>query len=272
MKKLVYHLYVLDGFDNNPFAICNKLCLKNYINVFDDATFFVSVDDIHDMASIRSGIRFIEEVCGNVIKPNVFVVKNNKELGEATTFNTCILPMIELGLEDYVFFGHCKGMTTNRDHEFTSLLKWVIIMYYYNLEFIYDVYENFYNGKILYGSNLSDMSFIEVFKYFPSKTFYSGTFYWLNVKEIKKYYESTNIDIFYGNDLWRYYAEEFPLYFFNEVKGSYKNNVITNPEMNDTYKMNEEFWNCYLLNIDDELKCVPFINEIIDKVININKK
>ena len=270
MKKLVYHLYIFDGFTENPFTYCNKFCLQRYINIFDEATFFISVDDLCDGDKIKTGIKFVKEVCGDNINTNIFVTKNNKELREVTTFESAILPMIEYGSEDYVFFGHNKGATTACNNELISLLIWVILMYYYNLEFIDDTIRNLDSGKVLYGSNLCDMSYMGIFDYLPSKTFYSGTFYWINTKEAKKYFEQTNTTDFYCNK-WIYYAEQFPQFVIDKLKGSYKNNIMTEPQNYNTYAMNEINWREYLLKLDDELQCVPFVNEIIEKVVNIKK-
>ena len=270
MKKLVYHLYISNDFDTNPFTFCNKFCLQKYINVFDDATFFIAVDDIHDKTKIDKGMSFIKDVCCDLLNPTVFVIKNDKEIREVVTFEMYILPMIEYGSDDYVLFGHNKGTSMYKYWDLKSLLTWVIILYYYNFEFMDDVIKNFEEGKPLYGSNLSDMSSRTEFDGYESKSFYSGTFYWLNMKEVRKTIESLNIDLF-GNEKFKYYAELFPILFSDSQKGSYKNSIILKPETYNTYRMDDKSWNSYLLQLDDELQCVPFVNEIIEKVVNIKK-
>ena len=66
-------------------------------------------------------------------------------------------------------------------------------------------------------------------------------------------------------------TEVFPILFSDSQKGSYKNSIVLKPETYNTYRMDDKSWNSYLLQLDDELQCVPFVNEIIEKVVNIKK-
>lgn len=259
-KKLVFHLYVFDGFEENLFIRLHEICLKRIIGNFDTAIFSIAVDDLNDYSKIKMGVSFVNKVCNGIIPCDIVVIKNDTELREVTTFRQICLPLIESGLEEYVFFAHSKGCSRFYGND-DSVLRWCILMYYYCFEDMNELYENFENGKVFYGSFLSEKS-DDINPYYLTRysNYYSGTFYWMNIKKMKELIgDYTGILFLLVNK--RYSAEEFPRFFEDKLLSSYKNVVLQNVNM---YFMDKNMWySCIKTHFDKEANIITFMENIM---------
>lgn len=211
-KRIVFHFYTFEDFKNNRANQLHLKCLKRYSNVFNDAIFVISLDDISNVKLIRETQDAILD-CGFLnIK---FIIKKNDSYREAKTFyEEIILKMKDLyGL---TFFGHNKGTTNYATHPDNKddIDAWIVGLYYFNLNFIEEVKnETISNCSCFYGAFLHVNPRQIEDKEVPGG--YSGTFYWINCSRLynkpfieKKFYDR-EIDIFPPiSD--RYYAEQYP--------------------------------------------------------------
>lgn len=275
MKRLVFHLYVSDDFEKNPFTYCHELCLKEYIGSFDNAIFSVAVDDLYDEEKIKAGIGFVKKICNGKIPYDVFVIKNDYELREVCTFQQIVLPLIEIGADDYIFFCHNKGTTASYyGRNIESVMLWNLFMYFYCLDNDKEMIDCFNDGKALYGQNLcefkkrfdKDNSSVNPYELkSQSELIYAGAFYWMNTKIIKNIFESSNADLF-GSVYGRYFAEDFSRYFLEEQLGSCNNFIYRSPENFNMYYMGYDSWRVYIDIFDKDAKCVNFIDKIMFQI------
>lgn len=267
-KKLVFHLYVFDGFEENVFTRLHRNCLKKVIGNFDDAIFSIAVDDLNDYVKIKSGISFVKDVCDGVVSYDIVIIKNDKELREVTTFKQICLPLIEKGSDECVFFAHNKGCSRfyGRDD---SVLRWCMIMYCYCFENLTELYENFQNGKAFYGSVLQARDGgTNPYSLMRYSSYYPGTFYWMNIRKIKELIgEYTGVLFLLVNG--RYSAEEFPDFFEDNLISSYKGIVLKNiPQHHDMYLMDRNMWIEYIKTYFDEgAKIISFMDNVMAEII-----
>ena len=270
-KKLIFHLYVFDGFENNLYTHLHEICLKNFISYFDSAIFSIAVDDLNDYSKIQLGISFVNRICNGVLPYDIVIIQNNKELREVSTFKQIVIPLIVKGTDECVFFAHNKGCTHYYGHDY-SVARWCILMYYYSFYDMNELCENFKNGKAFYGFSLyertEDLNHCYLARY---PFFYAGTFYWMNIKRIKELAGEHILDLFsFVND--KYSAEEFPRFFDYNQLSSHKNIVLRNlKECHNMYSMYSDMWVDFIrLYFDKDCEIIPFMDEVIMEIIRRN--
>lgn len=203
-KNIVFHFYTFNGFENNEANVLHLSCLKYFAGIFDHAKFIVSVDDVKDIDLIKKTEKAIIS-CG--FKNIEFKVSKNDYYREAKTFSEEIINGIG-NYDGLTFFAHNKGITNMMDPKInrSSVLKWIAGMYYMNLNFVDDA-ENELINKFKY-------SFYGSFKVVSdkienkNKTWYAGTFYWINTNRLSNNIKQRGIKVMRLHD--RGYAEMLP--------------------------------------------------------------
>ena len=176
-RTLVFHFYTFENFLQNRAINIHLRCLKQYHNVFDNAIFVISVDDIKNHELIQETERQIMDCGFENIK---FIVKQNNEFREAQTFYDEVILNLDI-FDGIVFFAHTKGISNYAQfpNNAEDLDAWIYGLYYLNLNFI-DETENFFNGiipKMFYGAflhvDINEVNWEKVLGY------YQGAIYWL---------------------------------------------------------------------------------------------
>lgn len=203
-KNLIFHLYSFDGFEDNDAIRVHLSCLKHFSSVFDNAKFIISVDDPKNADLIKKTEKAIVS-CG--FRNVGFKVVENDYYREARTFKEEVIDKLDK-YEGLTFFAHSKGTTNvlNPKMNKESVLKWVAGMYYLNLNFIDDVENTLINQfkYAFYGSFKVVSDNIEN----KNKTWYAGTFYWVNTNRLLNNIKQRGIKIPNLHD--RGYAEMLP--------------------------------------------------------------
>lgn len=208
-RRLIFYFYATPDYRENDAYKMHFSCLKKYSNVFDDAHFFISVDDITDK-------ELISRVAGDIVScgfvENVkFTIIENGQCCESMVFKNEIVD--NLGeLTGLTFFAHTKGVVSIKKYNRDSILKWIFGLYYMNLEFLEDVhnqlqvYQPSYQ-RFFYGTFLRQIAE----EYGGGTNFgaeYEGTFFWINCVSLKNYMIKNEIAV--PNEIGRFYAERFP--------------------------------------------------------------
>lgn len=258
MKKLIFYLWVSKDFETNEAVQIHKILLKKYLNIFDELNFVAAIDDTPNYTDIRRCINWLNDICGER-KYNLRVVDNIK-IRESRVILEDIIPAIEQSSDDFIFMAHSKGITDVnmgfRNKE--SILRWVISMYWYNLEYVDEAIGYLKSGKGMYGSLLTKST--------PNgegrklhRLRYIGSFYWINPNELKKSVGEIEY-VPKGTD--RFLAENLPLYFPKDVLSSH-NMIEVNSKSADLYYAKEETWKKYLVQFGDEEEALKFQNNIL---------
>lgn len=262
-KTLVYHLYVMDNFKENIAYKIHLYCLKKYINIFNKVKITLSVDDLSNHELIGYAYEWINSI-GINCEMQINVIKNG-ELGETETFQREILNMNNDGM---VFFAHSKGVSRIIDGKInSSVLYWILTLYYENLEYVSDIEKCFLDmplkSSVFYGTMLIGSVRNEPF----TKAFgmhYSGNFFWVNMPKYKNWRKIGRIPDLEPDGRW--FTEIYPNMVCNfEMMGggiATRNDIWFEMETVQTYKMNREEWenifciyqnNIGMSNLIDEL-------------------
>ena len=271
-KTLVYHIYLGDDIDTNLAYKVNLECLKYYNNIFDKIRFVIVMDDLKDLELREKGINWINEI--GFVGETEIIFRENTEIGEAATVRDYAVNL-NIDKEDMVFFGHTKGIGNLRDEKVNkdSVLFWILVMYFYNLNFVDEV-KNMFLGKghameVFYGTLLM-MHNNENMPVMIPKAHYSGSFYWINKPLLGKLdaYKKISDYTFSG----RYDAEFYPgnLFRFDGLGGgmiSHNNRVIALDKMLGVfYFMPEELWNKLLEVLGEKEEFLIFKKEIEQRI------
>lgn len=242
-KTLVYHLYVKDDFEENIAYKIHQYCLCKYIHIFDKVKFTVSLDDLTRYDLIGFAYNWINSI-GITCETQINVVKNN-EMGETDTFEREILNLNNDGM---VFFAHSKGVSRLIDGQInSSVLYWILTLYYENLEFVDDIEKCFldmplktsiFYGTLLFGSEIHEPLKLAFGKHF------SGNFYWINMPKYKNWREIGRIPDLRPDGRW--FVEIYPNMVCNyEMMGGgikTKNNVWFEMDNSNIYKFTKDEW------------------------------
>lgn len=244
-KRLVFHFYINDGWENN---ITNKIhleCLKHYSYIFDEVIFAISVDSENDYELIR-GLEL--KLLDLNLTPNIsfFIVKNDY-LRDSRTFYNFIAKKLD-SYDGLTFFAHNKGTTNLNVYDLENMVNWITSMYFLSLEYIDEVVYSLTDGRELsYGSLLNEIiydeikvseegvkpkeSFIKKTELFlgKNKYLYMGTFFWINGLSIYEYMRKNDIELPKLTDRW--YAENFCANLYNmdfafSHRGRYSKNYL----------------------------------------------
>ena len=272
-KTLLYHLYCGENFDTNPANIMHLLCLQQYVRIFDEAIFVISLDDIKNFKLIKEALMWIMKLGFN--GKMTIKTQENTGLYEVETFKNEFLNNYEK-LDGMVFFAHNKG-TTNimKDGEFNiNVARWICGMYFYNLQFINEV-EGFFTGtlrapEVFYGTFLSSFSkerqsYVHAMPNNISGLEYCGTFYWINMPKYKNCRKMGTVKDVEADS--RFFAEEYPGMFFDRYAYgcgmTSHNDALLDASVYNIYNLTEEDWNGVLNILGDRDEFAQFSNGII---------
>jgi len=240
-KILCFHLYVYDDINylNNMAYKFHIECLKHYSHVFNKACFNISVENIENREIIQQVKKDLIDCNFNNIE---IITTINDAYCEVNTFKYFVLDRLET-LNSLVFFGHTKGLMNVIDgiNYPENILHWIYTMYYFNLEdfivndmikrliFSYSGIKNTFYGTL--------RTFVDNFK----KSFYPGTFYWIN--PMKLYEDIKNRKIIIPKICNRNFCEELPYVYENEANAYNGLACYLNKEVSDIYLYNDNDWN-----------------------------
>ena len=136
-KRLVFYFYTFENFMDNRAIKIHLKCLKKYSNVFDNALFIISIDDVNNSPLI---FETETELLKLGFKDIRFKIHKNNGYCESQPFYEEIVRNLKY-LDGLTFFGHTKGVTNyaKSDVDIESIDAWLLGMYYLNLEFIPEV-------------------------------------------------------------------------------------------------------------------------------------
>lgn len=265
MNKILYfYFWVSTDFDDNIAVKTHGYCLKKYIGVFDECNFIVALDNMLDMKSIKKAIAWIDSVvCGK--KYNVRFTKNT-ELRESVIVLEDFLPKMITNQDEIIFMAHMKGITNVNQHfrNKISVLRWIISMYWYSLEYTDDI-NNFAssNKYVMYGPLLTNFSSRERYGNLGHNKMYIGGFYWLKPKDFLKnclYDEKIP-----QNRIGRFLGENLTMCLNDETLLSH-NNICTVGEKYDLYKDYNKKWLELLSELGDGDNVFNFQNKVLLEV------
>lgn len=204
MRNLVFYFYGFDGYKDNRAIKIHFKCLKKYCNVFDNALFIISVNDITNIKLISD----IEHDLINCGFNNIsFKIHQNDVYCEANVFKEEIVNKLN-EYEGITFFGHTKGVSNYTEETKDSMDEWITSMYFFNLEYTKNI-EGYlaFDVSLFYGHFLS--------RHLDGLFYYNGTFFWINTKKLYHHKNVFNIHDDENVD-GRGYAELYPSYFYND--------------------------------------------------------
>jgi len=252
-RNLVFYYYI--NINNIPDYIYQHLfLLEKYKDIFNGhCIIFIATDD-----KITPIVESILKSFFNFL-PNATlkVVKNHPENRESEYFIEQLELLKSLDNDESItFYGHSKGTTYDTD---ICVLKWLVAMYYFNLETLVTVEKNL-------ESNL----FSGVFRVdIPCPPWvcvdwhYSGTFFWFNTKKLfgldnwsefnidrfsTESFPATKCDISSGSlseDLFNDYTTAMIRYPFNRYDlrydgywlGVFNNNVVSDERITEFHML-----------------------------------
>lgn len=225
-KTLVFYWYASNAFLNDLTYPFHLACLGKYSNVFDEAIFMIAVDDYDEDLVFNTEDKILKTIQGNIPIIKFDVIKNNK-LCEVNAFNKYILNgNTEDNILEVFFFAHTKGARIiNFYPEYCEdYLHWIFSLYFYSLEpdFLYEMEMKIISG---YGGNLS--SFFGPLCSFTKEgyAFYPGTFYWVNMNNIRN--DCKEGKIYIPEIANRAFCENFPMIYKERIeKITSHNNII----------------------------------------------
>lgn len=213
MKLRLVCYYWIPSYGYSKIMDVHYNCLKYYKDIFDEALFVLSIDDLDNQQRIEEFKNIISSIGFKNLQFKVR--KNDLLLRESIVFKEEVMDK----LDDYdglTFFVHTKGNSENdsKNHEFKNISNWVAQMYFFSLNFIDDVKEKLINNDfyLTYGGMLMETPNIATNKYV---WYYPGNCFWLNGKRIMQYVKENNLEIpglnnwstVYYSGEGRYYAE-----------------------------------------------------------------
>ena len=231
-KQLVFYFHVPDDYETNVAIRMHYACLYRYRDIFDAAEFFISYTEEskkYEMAVKYSLLNIFHD------KDVRFKDVENGDFREATTFKENIVDKLDKFDNTIVFFGHTKGTTNVVTFSESSerFLKWIYALYFYSLEFMYEVEKKLiaaYHGRMrsLFGSLMTRLP--------GGRVMYAGTFYWINPMAVANDLKFDSVTPVKFAD--RLYAEMFPTMYGDGV-------------INDTYISKVDGHSCIESNLGD---------------------
>ena len=220
-RRLVYHFFISDDYETNEIYKIHFACLEYFAKIFDEAVFIITSNNENvPYLDVESKLLKIFKNTRITIE-----IKTNTALCEAETFYNEVVKKEESVL---TFFFHTKGITNIKDCSKENIISWILIIYYYSLNFQEDMekYLLFQPYGIFYGSckgiiKTTNRTLNE------NSTIYMGCGYWIN--NIRLANEKRNIPQMAD----RWYGEMMPYYFEEKNKYSYNNVYIQNHNFYD---------------------------------------
>lgn len=218
-KELDFYLYVTPDFFDRKTNLVHIECLRAYAHIFDQAVFYLSLDDINNLELIK---KVEQELLSLPFNGNVsFVIHKNDDLRESGVFANELVQKMKTE-DKLIFFAHGKGYTNLDMYEERSMLEWLVGCYYLSLNFMEEV--NFcINSNNRTFTAYGSFPLIDKKEYTPSVLAepdanyylgrikyhwcYSGTFFWVNTVRLREYMRM--FDVGYPEIFDRYYSEKF---------------------------------------------------------------
>ena len=222
-KRLVFHFYLSEDWEEN---IANKVhfrCLKQFSNVFDEAVVVISSKNAD-----RSVINRVESTFLGALEVDTvtFKIVENTPYYESLTLKTEIIDKMGK-LDGLTFFAHNKGVSNVNapDKSNYSILMWIYGMYYFGLCRQEMVEEQLCTtqSRMFCGPFLMTAEYISN----PLKCWYAGTFYWVNTSRLWEHYHEFNVPELSD----RYFAESFPAYTAKKYIGTVGFNVLPDSDL-----------------------------------------
>lgn len=178
-KVMVFSFYLTEDYKERRANKIHHFCLNKYSNIFDEIIMTILVDDITNEKLIDECKHWLLD-CLHCKSVTLKVDKGTKFCESMVFFKEIASKIDELyGL---YFFGHNKGVTNYDTYpdNMKDIDMWLIGMYYLNFNFIDEVERSliFSTRTCFYGAFMTDEVSAEDFR--DSKTYYNGTFYWIN--------------------------------------------------------------------------------------------
>ena len=181
-KRLIFHMWIPPK-GSTQYELPENLhfaCLKRFSNVFTEALFILSTDDVNDSDTLSLYKSRILS-CGFNRNVTFKVIENTMYYESLTFYNEIASKLSEL--DGLTFFGHSKGLTNYHGNE-ENTIYWVLASYYFNLNWMDEVermllsYQQYYYGTLL--------SLVDTI---PNryKWYYAGTFMWINTRKLNEY-------------------------------------------------------------------------------------
>lgn len=214
-RRLVYHFFISDNYETNDVYKIHFACLEYFANIFDEAVFVITSNDENaPYSDVESKLLKIFKHARVTIE-----IKTNTELCEAETFYNEVVKKDESVL---TFFFHTKGVRNIETFEYKNIVQWVLMIYYYSLNFqmdmerqmIFEPFITFYGACRGLGEVTGGL--LE-----KNSSFYFGSGYWTNNTRLLTKEKLPQI-----KDRW--YCEMMPYYFEEKYKGSYKQVYVRN--------------------------------------------
>ena len=128
-KKLIYHFYAFNGWQDNPIVNLHMRLLDYYSSYFDETNFIIAVDDLDDMHLISDIEKAILKLGYLNIKFDI--VQNDPKWKQNKTFYEKFI----LGISRYngmLYFGHlnCLCSYSEELNNYATLSKLVCFSYY----------------------------------------------------------------------------------------------------------------------------------------------
>lgn len=220
-KRLVFHFYQNEGWEENFANILHYKCLKHYSHLFDESLIIISTDFDPCSDEVIEAKRKLASCIKSPL--TIIKVKKNSAYCEGGTFKEEVVDHLDK-IDGLVFFAHNKGvscMSSNGAYDPDSLSVWICGMYFYCLEFLDEVISRlcvktvaaFYGAFFMYAEWIRN----------ASHTWYSGTFFWINPGRVLKW--ANKIPEIFDRE----YAEWFPGEVFGQnitYNVASRNNVI----------------------------------------------
>lgn len=262
-KTLVFHIFVYDS-DTYIENIAYKLhmsCLRHYSDIFNKACFNISCENPNNISLINKVKHDIIDCGFNNLE---IIVTHNDRYCEVNTFKYFVLDRMDT-TKGLVFFGHTKGIMNVIDgiNYPENILKWVYTMYFFNLE---KKYVNEVEKHLIFSYSGSKNTFFGTLRQFNdvySKSFFPGTFYWVNA--LKLYEDNRNGIVRIPNIVNRNFCEELP-YIYENNENSY-NGVASYHNIyieNNVWLYNDCDWTelSFILSGGDNTRYLELYDEI----------
>lgn len=266
-KILVFHIYVYDSetYTENIAYKLHMSCLKHYSDVFNKACFNIACENPNNVSVINRVKHDIIDCGFNNLE---IIVTHNDVYCEVNTFKHFVLDRIGT-VKGLVFFGHTKGIMNVIDgiNYPENILKWAYTMYFFNLE---KEYVDNMEKRLIFSYGGGKNTFFGTLRQFNdtyTKSFFPGTFYWVNV--MKLYEDSIDGTVRIPNIANRNFCEELP-YIYENKENSYNgvascNNIYIG---NDVWLYNDNDWNdiSFTLSGGDNTSYWDIYNDILSKI------
>ena len=200
--RLIFAYYIMDEITNlHQF---HMQFLSERIGIFKYVDIYLLYDDESKIEENKNYI--ISKLNRDDI--NFVEIKNNPNLREGQIYKTYIIDKLDQ-YNELIFFGHTKGVSNyiNLEQIYNTKL-WIALMYYFNIYYYKEMSFDFETNKSLSWGAIYNYDENNTTKYHWQ---YTGSFQWINTKELLKYIKENNIDLSEYNSDRKIYAcaEEF---------------------------------------------------------------